>query len=437
MIETPNSIDSEKALLGCLIMEPGLINEFSLEPEDFYEVKYQKVFKAITDLMAKDQMMDQTLLTEQLKKNGDYDSIGGINTLSELLIAAPFQKNVKGYAEIIKDNSLKRSLNRIANEIANSCFNKKLSADQILKEAEKKIFDIDQTGNKDCDEPKELRDLMGQVVSEIYQKSIKEDKITGLSTGFNRIDTMLSGLQKSDLIILAARPSMGKTALAVNIAGHLGMTEKKSVLIFSLEMSKEQMTMRLLQSEALVNAGKIRSGKLNEADWEPITHISKELAKAPIKICDKAGISLNELMSISRRENNKKPIDLVIVDYLQLMSIDRKENRQSEISEISRGLKQLARELDCPVLCLSQLSRATEARIDKRPVLSDLRDSGSIEQDADVVMMLYRASYYDETESSYEAELNIAKQRNGPTGTIELGWIPEYTRFTEPEFEKE
>lgn len=431
----PYSSEAEEALIACLLIEPELITEIDLRPEDFFGTKNQKIFRAILDLKNSGITADQAMVVDRLKANGDYKSVGGIEFFADLLLNVPFERNIKSYEKVIKDNSLKRSLAVTASDILNSCYSKKTTAEEAIAEAEKKIFEVSGLKVSDQTETENIGDVMYKTVEKIYENSVNGNEITGLSTGFKKLDFKLSGLQRSDLIILAARPSMGKTALAVNIAVHNALKENKSVLIFSLEMSKEQMALRMLQSEAMISAGKLKNGNIAEEDWIPIHHISKELSKSHIKICDKAGISLSELVNRARKEKLKGDIDLIVIDYLQLMSTDRKENRQSEISEISRGLKQLAREMDCPVLCLSQLSRATETRFDKHPVLSDLRDSGSIEQDADVVLMLYRASYYDEEKSDYQAELNIAKQRNGPTGTITLGWIPEYTKFTETELE--
>lgn len=433
----PHSEEAEEALLGCLLIEPTMIFDLveGFESTDFYNPKNQSVYEAIQSLQSDNKAIDFTTLTDKLKRQGTYDKVGGSEYLISLAGSAPIEHNVRDYSKIIKDNSLVRALIKTSNEIQEAAYEKVDDVENLLEDAESKIFNLANNFSEDR-ALVPIQNIVFQTLEKIQETNKNRGKITGIPTGLKELDEMTSGLQDSDLIIIAARPSMGKTALALNIAQHAAEKANKSVLIFSLEMSSSQLVQRMISSEAFVDSNKIRTGDLNGTeDWRPITVSAENLAKTKITISDKPGITLAELRSICRRRQLEEPIDLIVIDYMQLMSGNKRtENRQNEISEISRGLKQVAREFNCPVVCLSQLARGPEARLDKRPILSDLRDSGSIEQDADVVMFLYRDSYYNKEQASnpYEAELNIAKQRNGPTGKINLRWVAKYTKFTDP-----
>lgn len=438
----PHSVETEKALLGCLIVDPILYNEIidGLTPEDFYSTSNRKVFAALSALNFEGSAVDITTLSDRLKRTQDFDKIGGFEFLTDLAANAPLSHNVKEYSQIIKDNALTRQIIQAGSEIVDSAYKEHDSVEDLLQNAESKIFNLSQGRNHE-NSMVPIRNVVFETLEKIQETNTNHGKLTGIPTGFKELDQRTSGLQKSDLIIIAARPSMGKTAFVLNIAVHAAVKEHKSVLIFSLEMSRQQLVQRMILSEALVDSNRVRTGDLRGAeDWTPITFSAEKLAQSHITINDTPGISLTEMRSICRKRQIEEKIDLIIIDYMQLMQgTGKTENRQHEISEISRGLKQIAREMDCPVICLSQLARGPESRNDKRPMLSDLRDSGSIEQDADVVMFLYRDSYYNREEAAnpYEAELNIAKQRNGPTGRIFLHWMAEYTKFTDPANEAE
>lgn len=438
----PHSIDTENALLGCLLVEPNLFSEIDhgLIPDDFYSTANRKIFAAIRKLYEAGAGIDLTTLSENLKSTNDFDKIGGTDYISDLITNAPFYHNVKEYAQIVMDKSLTRKLIKAGSDIVDSAYKEHDSVQDLIQVAESKVFNLSQ-GRSEESATVEISDIVLDTLKKIQLIHQNKGKLTGIPTGFRELDQRTSGLQDSDLIIIAARPSMGKTAFALNIAVHAAVREKKNVMIFSLEMSRDQLVQRMILSEALVDSNRVRTGELRGIDdWQPIMYSAGELSNSHVTINDTPGISLAEMRSVCRRKQIEEPIDLIVIDYMQLMQgSGRSENRQHEISEISRGLKQLAREMNCPVICLSQLARGPESRTDKRPMLSDLRDSGSIEQDADVVMFLYRDAYYnrDEAANPYEAELNIAKQRNGPTGKIDLRWIAEYTKFTDPANEAE
>lgn len=385
----PHNNEAESALLGCLIVEPGL--HFELVPEfasgDFYNPRNQAVFEALENLQAKNSAIDLTTLSDELKNQGNLDKIGGSEYLISLIASAPIEHNVKDYSKIVKNNKIIRDLIKTTREIENAAYQAQDSPSELIEQAEAKIFNLAHNQNVD-NALVPIQDIVFQTLTHIQEINANRGKLTGVPTGLKELDEMTSGLQKSDLIIIAARPSMGKTALALNIAQYAAEKAGKSVLIFSLEMSRNQLVQRMLASEAFVDSNKIRTGDLDgPTDWTPLAASAENLSNTNITISDKPGITLAELRSICRKKELEGPIDLIVIDYMQLMSGNRRsENRQNEISEISRGLKQVAREFDCPIICLSQLARGPEARTDKRPILSDLRDSGSIEQDADVVM---------------------------------------------------
>lgn len=432
----PQNSEAERSLLGSVLLHPDLLLDALdiVKSEDFYSEADQAIFQGMVNLLNKAVSIDLTTLSDALIKSGVDKEIAGIENLTRITLDAPLTYNVREYAKIVKDNALTRKLIHAAQEIIDESYSEHESSRELIDNAEAKIFALSQGSNRTSAAP--IKEILVETLAHIQQISENHGKITGISTGFTELDSMTSGLQKSDLIIIAARPSMGKTAFALNIAIHAAVREKKSVMIFSLEMSKEQLVQRMLLSEALVDSNRVRTGDLNGAeDWEPIMMAANNIAETTVYIDDTVNINLTEMRSKCRRQKSQNGLDLIVIDYMQLMNGNgRNENRQNEISEISRGLKSLAREMECPVICLSQLARGPEARQDHRPMLSDLRESGSIEQDADVVMFLYRDAYYNKEEAvnPYEAELDIAKQRNGPTGRMKLSWIAEYTKFTDP-----
>jgi replicative DNA helicase len=431
----PHSLEAEQSVLGAMIIDKEAIYTAVewLRPEDFYKEANKEIFEAILSLFNRSEPVDIITLSEELKKRGTLENVGGVSYLTDLSGGVATTSNVKYYCEIVKEKSTLRRLIKTCDEIITKSYESSQDVNSIIEEAEKGIFDITQGRNKESFHP--INKVLLDSFSKIEELAANQGELTGLTTGFIDIDNKLSGLQKSDLILLAARPSMGKTALGINIATNAAIKAGASVAIFSLEMSKEQLVNRMLSSVAHVDLQKIISGRLNEDEWIRIIEAMAPLSKAKVFIDDTPGISLMEMKAKCRKLKMEKGLDLVLIDYLQLMQLDSKyENRQQEISAISRGLKGLAKEMDCPVLALSQLSRAPELRADHRPILSDLRESGAIEQDADVVMFLYRDEYYHEdSEKKNIGEVIIAKHRNGPTGTVELVWKKEFTKFLNKE----
>lgn len=401
----------------------------AIRPVDFYKEANKEIFETIVELYNRNEPVDLITLSEELKKRGTLENIGGVTYLANLSGSVATTANVKYYCDIVEEKSILRRLIKSCDEIMTKSFEDSEEVNSIIESAEKNIFDITQGRNREGFFP--IREVLLDSFSKIEEMAMKEDGLTGLTSGFIDIDNKLSGLQKSDLILLAARPSMGKTALGLNIALNSALKGNAKVGVFSLEMSKEQLVQRLLSSLSHVDLQKIISGKLNEDDWLKIVKAMGPLSETDIYIDDTAGISLMEMKAKCRKLKIEKGLDLVVIDYLQLMQSDSpSESRQQEISSISRGLKALAKEMDCPVLALSQLSRAPELRSDHRPILSDLRESGAIEQDADVVMFLYRDEYYNQdTDKKNIGEVIIAKHRNGPTGTVELLWMGQFTKF--------
>ncbi len=401
----------------------------SIRPSDFYKEANKEIFETIVELYNRNEPVDLITLSEELKKRGTLENIGGVTYLASLSGSVATTANIKYYCDIVEEKSILRRLIKSCDEIMAKSFEDSEEVNSIIESAEKNIFDITQGRNREGFFP--IREVLLDSFSKIEQMAMKEDGLTGLTSGFIDIDNKLSGLQKSDLILLAARPSMGKTALGLNIALNSALKGNAKVGVFSLEMSKEQLVQRLLSSISHVDLQKIISGKLNEDDWLKIVKAMGPLSETDIYIDDTAGISLMEMKAKCRKLKIEKGLDLIVIDYLQLMQSDSpSESRQQEISSISRGLKALAKEMDCPVLALSQLSRAPELRSDHRPILSDLRESGAIEQDADVVMFLYRDEYYNQdTDKKNIGEVIIAKHRNGPTGTVELLWMGQFTKF--------
>jgi len=431
----PHSLEAEQSVLGAMILNKEAINTAieHLQPEDFYKEANKEIFKAIVELFNRNEPVDLITLSEELKRRGTLEDLGGVSYLAELSGGVAITSNIKYYCDIVAEKAILRRLIKSCDEIMAKSYEGNEEVNRIIEEAEKSIFDITQSRHKEGFAP--IKEVLLDSFSKIEEMAAMEGELTGLTTGFIDLDRKLSGLQSSDLILLAARPSMGKTALGINIATNAAIKADATVAIFSLEMSKEQLVQRMISSVSHVDLQKIIGGKLNEDEWLKVIDAMAPLSQANIFIDDTAGISLMEMKAKCRRLKIERGLDLILIDYLQLMQSDaRYENRQQEISAISRGLKALAKEMDCPVLALSQLSRAPELRADHRPILSDLRESGAIEQDADVVLFLYRDEYYHEdSDKKNIGEVIIAKHRNGPTGVVELVWKKEFTKFLNKE----
>jgi replicative DNA helicase len=437
--KTPHNLEAEQSILGSMIMEEKNIpiaDEY-VTADDFFSLKHQEIYKGIFNVHQKGQNIDVVTLKEDLENRNVLKEIGGPEYLTHLITIVPIHTNIRSYCEIVRQKSVLRSLIKASSEIIQECYENQDDVEAILETAEKKIFDISQYSTHRDFEP--MSAIVERTMKHIDELKKNRGSVTGVASNIEALDRCTSGFQKSDLIILAARPSMGKTALALNIAQDAAIRDKKKVAIFSLEMSKEQLVQRMLCTEALVDSQRVRTGNTTIEDYELLGRAYSNLYNAEIYIDDTPGITLTEMRSKCRKLKIDKGIDMVLIDYLQLMgSKGRTENRTNEISEISRGLKALAREMECPVITLSQLSRAVESRKPPKPILSDLRESGAIEQDADVVMMLYRESYYEkEIDNKGLAELNVAKQRNGPTEIIPLAWLDEYTKFTDRNYGQE
>lgn len=426
----PHNLEAEQSVLGAMILDKDAIIDIVdvITEDDYYKDIHKHIHKAIINLFNKNVSIDMVTLSEELNANAKLESVGGVEYLTELTSVGILTSHARSYSKIIEEKAMIRKLIIATTDIAEKGYNKE-DADSLLEIAEQSIFDISQKKNKVG--LVEINEVLKNAIEEIERLHNSSEALTGISSGFLDIDKKTNGLQKSDLILLAARPSMGKTALALNICQHAAIKENASVAIFSMEMTKEQLVQRFLSSEALIPIKHIQTGKLRENEWAVLANAMASLSKTKIFIDDTAGINLMEMRAKSRRLKVEHGLDLIMVDYMQLMGVSvRGESRQQEISTISRGLKALAKEMNCPVLALSQLSRAPENRSDHRPILSDLRESGAIEQDADIVMFLYRdEQYYPETEKKNIGELNIAKQRNGETGTATLAWLGQYTKF--------
>ena len=430
----PHNDDAEKSVLGSIILDKDVLFEVLefLKPEDFYSEMHKEIYTAIVELNRKNEPVDTLTVAEELKKRKSLEMVGGRAYIAFLSTVVPSTSNAGQYAKIVAQKAVLRKLISTASEIIEKGYQEKMDPDTVLDFAEQSIFDIAQARQGKDYQP--LKDILWDNISKIDEMSKLEGNLTGVTTGYMDLDEKTSGLQKSELIVLAARPSMGKTAFALNIAQHAAMKGQAKVLIFSLEMSKELLGQRMLSMESRVDIQKLKKGSLDRKDWDQIHIALDNLSKTDIFIDDSPGINMMEIKNKCRRLKAEKGLDLIILDYLQLMNSEgRAESRQQEITALSRSLKQLARELDCPVLVLSQLSRAPEQRQDHSPVLSDLRESGSIEQDADIVMFLYRDEYYTKelSEKPNVCDVIIAKQRNGPTGKIELTWLSKYTRFVD------
>ena len=434
--KVPHDADAEQAVLSSILMDKDAAAEAFelLKTDDFYYPENREVFRAALQLYTKGDPIDVVTVKNQLEENGVFAEIGGVETLANIAAAVGSSVNVKSYAKIVEEKSVLRRLIKLSGELSEISYKGADDINVILDKAEKGIFDVMQ--NRNTDSFASIMDVAYNTFSNIEKIYNSNEKITGISTGFTDFDAKTAGLQKSDLILIAARPSMGKTAFVLNVAQYAAVRDHVPVAIFSLEMSKEQLVNRMLCAEALVDAQKVRTGELNSDDWSKLVESMGVLSEAPIYIDDTPGITAMEIRAKCRRLKIEKGLGLVVIDYLQLMSgSGRSDSRQQEISEISRSLKAIAREIEAPVIALSQLSRACEARSDHRPMLSDLRESGAIEQDADLVAFLYRDEYYfpEKTEKKNQAELIIAKQRNGPTGTVNLTWLGQYTKFANME----
>jgi len=428
----PQSIEAEQSVLGSMLIDKEVIPIVMeiLKPEDFYRPDHREIYDVIIELFDRAQPIDLITVSERLKLHGKLELTGGLEYLSNIATAVPTTANVKNYSKIVEEKALLRRLIRASSDIVDLGFNATEEVTFILDKAEQGIFDILQKRSSQGFVP--IKDVLVDTFNKLEELYNNKGNITGIPTGFADLDFKTSGLHNSDLILIAARPAMGKTALALNLAQNAAVHSGVPVAVFSLEMSKDQLVNRMLSSEAMVDGSKMRSGKLEDNDWQKVAKALGPLSEAPIFIDDTPGVSITEIRAKCRRLKLEHNLGLVIIDYLQLMSGSRSksENRQQEISEISRSLKILAKEINVPVITLSQLSRAPETRTDHRPILSDLRESGAIEQDADIVMFLYRDDYYNpETDKKNIAELILAKHRNGSTGTIELVWLGQYTKF--------
>lgn len=435
----PHSLEAEQSILGSIMLDKNALETAvnKLKNEYFYFEANREIFEAAKSLTLKNHPVDLLTITEELKKRKTIDQIGGIEYLVGLSDNIATTRNTEAYCNIVEEKAIIRELIMAAEEIKNKGLDHASESKALIELAESRIFSISQS--RQHRDFSHMRDIVLDVFNLLEDRANSESDMTGLTTGFREIDMMTSGLQRSDFILIAARPSMGKTALALNMALNASIKAKAKVAIYSLEMSKEQLVQRIISMESLVESNKLRTGRLDAEDWERITYASGVISDAEIYIDDTPGITLFEIASKCRRLKTQKGLDLIIVDYLQLMEGHGGESRQQEISNISRGLKGLAREMDCPVLTLSQLSRAPEQRQNHRPILSDLRESGAIEQDADIVMFLYRDEYYRDKEGLEEenyqkkgiAEVIIAKHRNGPVGTVELTWVDRFTKFSD------
>jgi replicative DNA helicase len=427
----PHSMEAEQSVIGAMMLDREAIVVVTeiLKAEDFYKQSHKEMFEAILSLNEKGEPVDLITIIEELKQRGVLDVAGGVNYITDIANSVPTTANIKYYAKIVEEKAILRRLIKASNEILNISYGATEEIDFIIDKAEKLIFDIAE--NRAVGDFVAVKNVLIDYLDILNTLSTNQGKITGIPTGFTDMDSAMSGLQKSDLIIIAARPAMGKTAFALNIAKHAAIASGKPVAIFSLEMSKEQLVQRLISAQANVDSHKLSTGDLTDEDWSSITQAMAVLAKANLYIDDTPNVTVMEMRGKCRRLKLEKDLGLVVVDYLQLMSGSGKtESRQLEIAEISRSLKGLAKELNCPVIALSQLSRAPEMRADHRPVLSDLKESGSIEQDADIVMFLYRDDYYHpDSEKKNIAEVIISKYRAGSTGTIELAWLGQYVKF--------
>ena len=428
----PHNLQAEQSVLGAMLIDNDTIGQVTelLVGEDFYARQNGVMFDAMAQLYRENKAVDPVTVLNRMKENGVPEEIRSEDLIREIITTVPTSANAKFYAQIVYEKSTLRRLIRVTEEIASSCYIGQEKLDEILEDTEKKIFNLVQSRNTREFEP--IADIVTQVLKKIEEAAQTSGHITGLSTGFADLDLRTSGLQPSDFILIAARPSMGKTAFVLTIADYVTIKKQESVAIFSLEMSAGQLVNRLLAMESQIDAMNLRTGDLSDQDWEALMESSEAIGTSRLIIDDTPGITVAEMRSKCRKYKLEHDIKLIIVDYIQLMSGggSRSDSRQQEVSDISRGLKSLARELNVPIVVLSQLNRAVETRSDHRPMLADIRESGAIEQDADVIMFLYRDDYYNpDSPDKNVAEVIIAKQRNGPVGTVKLAWQPNLTRF--------
>lgn len=439
----PQSVEAEEAVLGAILKQPNVLNKIveMLRPDSFYMPAHRYIYEAMKHLYDSNENIDIVSVSETLNYNSKLESVGGRAYINDLLANTVTTANVKYYAKIIMENAIKRSLINAGSEIVASGYEKQMTVDEALDSAERLIFDI--ASKKSTSDLVHVKDIVLDTYQKIEYNYEHKGELTGVATKFYELDAMTNGLHKSDLIIIAARPAMGKTAFALNIAQNVAIQSKVPVAIFSLEMSKQQLMQRMLCSEAEVDTQRLKTGNMQSKDWEKLANAMNEFSQAPIYIDDTSGCTITDLRAKCRRLKMKeKNLGLIVIDYLQLMEGSGREDRMQQISAISRGLKILARELDVPVIALSQLSRAVESRTDKRPMLSDLRESGAIEQDADIVMFIYRDDYYKKVEeegeeaaaksANGESEIIIAKHRNGPVGNVKLLFQGNITKFKNP-----
>lgn len=428
----PHSAEAEQSVIGSMIMDRDAIMAAMeiVTGEDFYEKQYMILFDTMVELFNEGKPVDLITLQDRLKDKDVPPQVSSLEFIRDLVTAVPTSANVRYYAEIVREKAVLRRLIKASEETANACYLDKDNLDTILEKAEKSIFNIVQ--NRGSKEFTDIKDVVLRSIDSIEVAARNQGSVTGIATGFYDLDYKTAGLQPSDLILIAARPSMGKTAFALNIAEYAALKSGVTTAIFSLEMSQDQLVKRILAMNSKVDSQAIRTGNLSSEDWANLMESARIIGNSNLVIDDTSAISVSEMRSKCRKLKMEKNLGLIIIDYLQLMTSGskRSESRQQEISEISRSLKSLAREINVPVIALSQLSRAVEQRPDKRPMLSDLRESGAIEQDADVVMFIYRDDYYNhDTEEPGVSEIIIGKQRNGPVGTVKLAWLAQYTKF--------
>jgi replicative DNA helicase len=430
----PHSFEAEQAVLGGLLLDNSTWDSIAdrLTAEDFYRRDHQQIFSAIAELSARSEPADAVTLAEYLAAKGLADETGGLAYLAGLARETPTAANIRAYADIVRERSLLRHLIRVSGEIAGSAYESEgRSAKDLVDDAERRVFEIAEAGRRTGSGFVPLRDILGATIDRLDMLHENQGQLTGVATGYTDLDRMTAGLQPGDLIIVAGRPSMGKTTLALNIAENAAISGNVPVAVFSMEMSREQLSMRMISSLGRVDQSHLRTGMFGDEDWARINGAIAQMKVAPVYIDDSGALTPTEVRARARRLSRERGLGLIVVDYLQLMQVaGTKENRATEISEISRSLKALAKELKVPVIALSQLNRGVEQRTDKKPVMSDLRESGAIEQDADVIMLIYREEVYEpETARKGIADIIIAKQRNGPTGEVHLTFLGKYTRF--------
>ncbi len=433
----PHNIEAEQSVIGAIFLEPDAFSTASelLMPEDFYRASHQRIFAAMLKLSDRGEPIDVVTVTTYLNNLKQLEEVGGVAYLTQVAESVPTAANIEYYCKIVAEKGLLRRLIRAATDIVTSGFENEEDVEDVLNEAEKTILEVSSRNNSGSF--KNIKDVLIEVYDKIEQLNENNGEVTGVPTGYQELDKMTSGFQKNDLIIIAARPSVGKTAFALNVAQNVAVKTEENVAIFSLEMGADQLVQRMLCAEGNIDSHRLRSGLLQADDWGKLTMAMGSLSNAGIFIDDTPGIRVSEIRSKCRRLKQEHGLGMIMIDYLQLIqgSAGSQESRQQEVSEISRSLKGLARELEVPLIALSQLSRGVESRQDKRPMMSDLRESGSIEQDADIVGFLYRDDYYDkESEKQNIIEIIISKQRNGPTGSVELAFVKEYNKFVDLDY---